>query len=168
MGTALSLFALADEYKEIADQLAEMDVDEQTLADTLEGAAFPVEQKAKAIAAVIGNLDVEAAAYSKHAKKVAAAGKAKSARADWLRGYLKTAMQRTGIKEIKGPSFVIRLRDNPGTVDVFDPGLIPSDYMRTPAAPPPEPDKKAISYAIKAGFDVPGARISKSQRVEIK
>ena len=55
MGTALSLFALADEYKEIADQLAEMDVDEQTLADTLEGAAFPVEQKAKAIAAVIGN-----------------------------------------------------------------------------------------------------------------
>ena len=168
MGTALSLFAIADEYKVIADQLAEMDVDEQTLADTLEGAAFPVEQKAKAIAAVIGNLDEEASAYSEHAKKVAATGKAISARADWLRGYLKTAMQRTGIKEIKGPSFVIRLRDNPGNVDVFEPGLIPSDYMRTPAAPPPEPNKKKIADAIKSGIEIPGARISKSPRVEIK
>lgn len=112
MGTALSLFALADEYKGIADQLAEMDIDEQTIADTLEGAAFPVEQKAQAVAAVIGNLDAEAAVYAEHAKKVAAAGKAKSKRSDWLRSYLKTAMQQTGIKEIKGPSFVIRLRDN--------------------------------------------------------
>ena len=162
------MFALADEYKDIAGQLAEMDIDEQTLIDTLEGAAFPVEQKAKAVAAVIGNLDAEAAAYSEHAKKVAAYGKAKSSRADWLRSYLKTAMQMTGIKEIKADSFVIRLRDNPGSVDIFEPGLVPEKYMRIPAAPPPEPNKKEISEAIKAGIDVPGARIVKSQRVEIK
>lgn len=168
MGTALSLFALADEYKEIADRLAEMDVDERTLADTLDGAAFPVEQKAKAVASVIGNLDAEAAAYSEHAKKVAATGKAKAARADWLRGYLKTAMQITGIKEIKGPSFAIRLRDNPGSVEIFELSLVPEKFMRIPEPPPPAPDKKAIADAIKSGEDVPGARITKSQRVEIK
>ena len=168
MGTALSLFALADEYKAIADQLAEMDADEQTLTDTLEGEAFPVEQKAKAIAAVIGNLDAEATAYSEHAKKVAAYGKARAARADWLRSYLKTAMQRTGIKEIKADSFVIKLRDNPGSVNIFEPGLIPEKYMRVPDAPPPEPNKKEISDAIRLGIDVPGAKMIKTQRVEIK
>ena len=166
--TALTLYEVALEHRQLADKLAEMDIDETTLADTLEGSAYPVEQKARAVAAVIGNLDAEADAYTEHAKRVQAIAKSRKARADWLRSYLQSNMQLAGISEIKGPAFTIRLRDNPESVEVFEPGLVPQQFMRQPEPPPPAPDKAAIKSAIKAGEEVAGCRLSRSKRIEIK
>ena len=166
--TALTLYEVSAEYRQLADQLAEMDIDETTLSDTLEGVAYPVEQKARAVAAVIGNLDAEADVYTEHAKRVQAVAKSRKARADWLRGYLLSNMQMAGITEIKGPAFTIKLRDNPESVDVFEPALVPQQFMRQPEPPPPAPDKTAIKSAIKAGEEVAGCRLTRSKRIEIK
>ena len=51
---------------------------------------------------------------------------------------------------------------------VFDAAQVPVNYMTDPKPPEPAPDKALIKKALKDGFDVPGARIVKRDRLEIK
>lgn len=91
-------------------------------------------------------------------------------RQDWLRRYLQDQMKRTGTTEISANdgSFKARLLvERDASVEVFEEGLLPVDYMREiPASY--APDRKLIKKAIDEGFDVPGARIVKKDRLEIK
>ena len=54
-----ALYELAAEYREAAHRLADTDLDEQTIADTLDGMAGELEQKAIAVAMVIRNIKAE-------------------------------------------------------------------------------------------------------------
>jgi hypothetical protein len=60
------------------------------------------------------------------------------------------------------------LRERDESIEVFDESMVPAVYMNVPEPPAPKPDKAAIRRAIKAGQDVPGARIVKRDRLEIK
>ena len=61
---------------------------------------------------------------------------------------------------------ILAVRDNPPSV-VID-GEVPAEFMRQPDPPPPVADKKAIGEALKAGREIPGAHLSRGQRLEIK
>ncbi len=164
----LPLYVLTQEYRATADRLAEMDLDPQTLADTLESISGDLEQKAVAVAMVSRNMDASAAAIKEAEAAMAARRKAIESRAASLRAYLLNCMQATGIKKIECPHFALAIRDNPPSVDVFDAAQVPAEYMRQPEPPPPAADKAAIKEAIKAGKEVPGARLTQGQRLEIK
>lgn len=163
-----SLFVLAAEYRSAADRLAELECDPQTIADTLEAISGDLEQKAVAVAMVARNLDATAVAIKQAEADMAARRKALETRATYLRTYLLENMQATGITRIECPQFVLSVRDNPVAVDVFDAAQIPTSFLRQPEPPPPAPDKAAIKDALKAGLDVPGARLTRSQRLEVK
>ena len=77
-------------------------------------------------------------------------------------------MQRTGINKIDSPYLHIALRNNPPSVVVDDPTLIPERYMRQAPPPPPMPDKREIAAALKFGEKVPGAHLEVKQTVVIK
>lgn len=162
------LYVLAAEYRAVADQLADMGADDQTTSDTLESINAPFEQKAVAVAMCARNFDAAAVAIKEAEAAMAARRKSIEHRAASLRAYLLDCMQATGIKKIECPHFAIAIRDNPPSVEVFDAGMVPAMYMRQPEPPPPAPDKKAIKEAISAGIDVPGAKVSRGQRLEIK
>lgn len=165
--SALTLYQVASEHMALARQLEDMNIDPQTLSDTLEGNLAEFEDKARAVACVMRNLEAEAEAYADHAKSVQAKAKSLQVRIEWLKGYLLANMQAVGVTEISGPAMKIKLQNNPESVDVFDPAMIPSEFIRTPPPPEPAPDKAAIKSAIKAGAEVPGARITRTQRVTI-
>ena len=57
----MPLYQLADEFIAIAKALADQEMPEEVIADTLEGASGELEQKAWNIAALILQLDAEAA-----------------------------------------------------------------------------------------------------------
>jgi hypothetical protein len=76
-------------------------------------------------------------------------------------------MQAMGMTKIESPLFSLRLQNNPPSVDVFEPGLIPAQFMTTPKPPEPAPNKTAIAAAIKGGEEVPGARLTQSQRLVV-
>lgn len=88
----------------------------------------------------------------------------------WLKVYLSTNMRLSGVNEIKANdgSFCAKLhRDRDSAVDIFDARQLPEDYMREiPASC--EPDKALIKKALNDGFEIPGARILKKDRLEIK
>ena len=168
----MNLYDLTTEYRAAAAMLADLECDETTLADTLEGLRFPVEQKARNVALVIGNIEAHAKAAAEASKALAAKAKAADDRAEWLRAYLLANMQASGISKIEPtadlPYFKIALQNNPASVLVHDAAAIPADYMRQPEPPPPAPDKKLILQALKDGYSVPGCELRQTQRVVIK
>lgn len=166
----MNLYEISTQYLATAQQLAELDIDHQTLADTLESEAWPVEEKVRAVSAVILNLQAEADMVKGTADRIAKRAKALQSRADALHDYLLINMQRTGITEIKAldGTFKAKLyRERDASVVIDSENLIPADYMREIPAQY-EPDKILIKKAISDGYEVPGAHIVKKDRLEIK
>jgi len=165
-----NLYEISTQYLATAQQLAELDIDEQTLSDTLEAEAWPVEEKVRAVSAVILNLQAEADMVKGTADRIAKRAKALQSRADALHDYLLINMQRTGITEIKAldGTFKAKLypeRDVSVVIDDLD--KLPADYLREIPARY-EPDKALIKKALNDGHDVQGAHLVKNDRLEIK
>ena len=163
-----TLYDISAEYRQTADKLADLDLDEQTIADTLEGMSGALEVKAQNVVMFARNLEATATAIKEAETAMAARRKAIEHRAAGLRRYALSAMQVAGVQSIECPYFKLSVRKNPPAVEVFDAAQIPAQFMRTPEPPPPAPDKKAITEAIKAGQEVPGARLVSGERLEVR
>lgn len=163
-----SLYVLAHDYRSAADLLADLDLDDQTVTDTLEGMSGDLEVKATATGMMVRNLQSLAASIKEAEAQMAARRKAVEARAASVQAYLLQNMQHAGISKIESPHFTLSIKSNPAAVVINEPGLIPVEFMRQPEPPPPAPDKTAIKDAIKAGREVPGAHLAQGVRLEIK
>lgn len=163
-----ALYVLAHEYRDAANRLADLDLDEQTIADTLESMSGDLEVKANNTARVIRNMQSLAASIKEAESAMAARRKALEARAERVMRYLLDSMQHAGIQKIESPHFTISVRQNPPAVVINESGLVPAEFMRQPEPPPPSPDKKAIGDALKAGREVPGAHLARGVRLEIR
>lgn len=164
----LTLYEMAAEFRQTAELLADMDLDPQTITDTLEAAAFPVEQKCAQVAAFIRNMEATAEQIKQAEKQMAERRKAMENRAEHIRDYLLHNMQACGMTKIEHPLFKIAIKQNPESVVIEDERQIPVDYMRFPELPPPVPDKALMKQAMKDGYTIPGAKLVRTQRVEIK
>jgi hypothetical protein len=195
--TKPTLFEIAREYRTDVAKLGDLDLDDQTIADTLEGMDGDLTVKSRSIAAFAADLDTTAAAMKDAEARMKARRQAVERRADRLRHYLMAGMQFAGIDRIDGPDFCVRIKTNPHAVEVFDEAQIPEGYMRKSLALevservqilPAEtggldwlivsgprdlfkftevPVKDAIKSAIKSGTEVPGCRLTQSKKLEI-
>lgn len=163
-----ALFDIAREYREAADKLADLDLPPEAIEDTLESLSGDLEVKATNTAFLIRNLEASAAAIKEAEAQMAARRKAIENRAARVRDYLLANMMVAGIQKIECPYFRMSVRDNPPAVEIYEPGLIPAEYMRQPEPPPATPDKTAIKEALRAGVDVPGCKLTIGKRLEIK
>lgn len=162
------LYKITAQFLETARVLNDSDFDEQTIRDTLEGLQCPFAEKALDIGAVIKNLTANAFAIEEVISDLSVRAGRLMDRIDWLKKYLLSNMQVTGIRKIPGPLFDISLRKNPPSVEIEDRNLIPSAYMRMPEPPAPYPNKTLIAEALKLNTVVPGAKLSQTERLEIK
>jgi hypothetical protein len=161
-----ALYLIANEYRDAAQKLADLDLDEQTIADTLESLSGDLEVKAQSVAYMVRNLEVTAEAIKAHEAEQAQRRKAIQNRADGLRAYLARCMESTGIQKIEGPGVRLSFRKSSAVV-IDGEDLIPAKFMRQAPPPPPAPDKKAIADAIKAGEEIPGAHLETRQSLQI-
>lgn len=168
MKNELTLFEIAQEYRRITDVLMDTGVDEQTLSDTLEGEAWPLEQKVQNYGFVIRNMQATAAAIKAAEEQMAARRAAIDKRVVMLTERLKEGLQLAGVSTLPCPHFVVSIKNNPPAVDVFDATLVPESFWVQPETPAKVIDKKAIGAALKAGADVPGAKQVRGNRIEIK
>jgi Siphovirus Gp157 len=167
----LTLYQIAAEYRGAADTLAELDMDEQTVADTLESISGDLTVKSQNVAFVIRNIEASVEQIAVAIEHMQARAQALTKRSDRIREYLLQNMLMAGVQKIECPYFKLAVRDNPPKVVVDDEKQIPMSYMTNPTPPPPppaKPDKKLIAQAIKDGFDVPGCRMERGKRLEIK
>lgn len=166
--TAITLYEIAQEYRADLEKLAELDLDEQTLTDTLDSMGGELQVKAQSVACFIRNLEATAAAIKEAEAAMAARRKALENRAARVKDYLLASMMVAGVDKIECPLFRMTVRDNPPAVEVYEPELIPAQFMRQPEPPPPSVDKAAIREALKDGQDVPGCRLTRGKSLQIK
>ena len=168
--TSIALFTLAGQYQQLAEKLADMDLDAQTVADTIEasGLSDEIAQKAAGIEMVARSFEMYTPALDSEIERMTKLKTSCIKKAQGLREYLKANMQACGIDKIETPLFKISLQNNPPAVDVYELGLLPSEYMRQALPPPPAPDKAAIKAALVAGKDVQGARLVQGVSLRVK
>jgi len=165
----ITLYELAAEYRQAAEQLSNLDFDEQTIADTLEGMAGDFEEKAKNVAMFIRNLEATDDAIYEAILGMEKRRERIVARILSIKKYLEVNMVNSGITKIESPYLKMALRKLPRSVEIYDEKLIPENYMRKPLAPPPTPNKIEIREALKEGIEIPGARLNDGGiRLEIK
>ena len=162
-----ALFQLAAGHRALADKLHNLDLDDQTIADTLESEGGDLVEKCKNVAAVFRNLESDAKQIKEAEQQLAERRKAIEKRAESLKNYLKTNMEVAGITKIECPWFLISIAQNPEAVTVDDESLIPRDYFKEIPATF-QLDKAMVKQAIKDGFNVPGAHLSRGTSLRIK
>lgn len=163
----MNLYEIAVAYREDAHRLADLDMPAEVVTDTLDAMAGDLEVKAQNVVFFARDLQATAAAIKDAEEQMAKRRKAIENRAKHLLDYVHGCMETAEVQKIECPHFRLTIQAKPPSVDVYEPGLLPAQYMRTPEAPPPAPDKKAIADAIKAGEEVPGARLVQGTRLAI-
>lgn len=165
----LSLYELANDYRNALVELPESGFDEQTIHDTLEGLEGALTVKAQNVAAYCLNLEAEAAAVKEVGQKILDRAQALKTRSESLRNYLYVNMKKSGISEIKANdgSFSATIRANPPAVEIAPDVILPIEFSRLIPART-EPDKGAIKEALKAGRQIDGVRLVQGDRLEIK
>ena len=162
-----ALFQLAAEHRALSDKLHDLDLDDQTIADTLESESGDLIEKGKNVAAVFRNLESDAKQIKEAEQQLAERRKAYEKRAESLKQYLKTNMEIAGISKIECPWFVITLAQNPEAVTVDDETAIPRDYFKeVPVSF--VLDKGMVKKAIHDGYEAPGAHLSRGTSLQIK
>jgi hypothetical protein len=164
----MNMYEIALSFRAEADKLADLDLDPQTLEDTLDAISGELETKAVNTAAVLRNIEASAAAIKEAEAQMAARRKALEHRAARIKDWLLANMMVAGIHKIECPHFRLAVRENPPAVEIYEPGLIPADFMRQPEPPPAAPDKTAIKEALKAGREVPGCKLTRGHRLEVR
>lgn len=162
-----SLYTIASAYQADLAALADLDLDPQTVADTLEGMQGDIRDKLRAVIAFSLDQDVLATGTEDAAKRMADLAKARRARVQYLRDYALQTMQATGIAEVATDEWGAKLAKKPASVNVFDADKVPAVFMRTPE-PQSVPDKASIAAALKAGASVPGCELTQGYRLAIK
>lgn len=164
----VTLYQLASQYRADLEKLAELDLPEEVVADTLEGLSGELEVKAQNVVAFARHLEKTAEAMKEAEAEMAKRRKAVEARADRIKRYVLDAMQDNGIQKIECPWFVLSIAKNPPSVEIEDERMVPQDYFTSPPPPPPQLDKKLILQALKDGHEVPGARMRQGVRLAIR
>lgn len=163
----MRLFELAMQHKALQDTLESMDVDEQTINDTLEAASGPLEEKLINAAMVLRNIQAEESAIAAEIERLQFKKDAKTVRAASLKRYMHESMKTAGISKLDTPLMTIAIKKNPPAVIVDDESAIPADYFeQIPASQ--RLSRKLIASAIKDGFTVPGAHLEQGTSLIIK
>lgn len=156
------LHEIAAEYREVA-ALADSD-DEgmaQAVLDTLEAVGGEFEQKAQTLVRITLNRDSDIAALEAEIKRLEDRKRVIVNQQQSFKDYLRRNMEATGITNISCPLFSITLAKGRESVVVDDENSIPDDLMRVKTEI--APDKTAIAAKLKAGEEVPGARLERGQ-----
>jgi hypothetical protein len=168
---SLKLYEISTAYRQLAERLADMDMDATTVADTLEasGLTDALPNKAQGVEMVARAAEMYCPIIDAEIARLQALKARRQKIAHGLRDYLKLNMENAGVDRIECELFTLTLKKNPPAVEVLEDKQIPAHFWVTPEPKPAEPriDKTAIKAAIKAGIEVPGARMVQHTRLEV-
>ena len=153
-----TLYELTSDYTALLE-MAE-DADEQALKDTLEGIEGAIEDKADGYAKVLLELGKDSAGLDAEIQRLQAKKTAIANAAN-----LQDAMIATGKTKFKTSLFSFGIQKNPPSVVIDDDQEVPIDYL---IVADPKPDKKRMLAELKAGKELPFARLKQTESLRIR
>lgn len=160
----MTLYELTDEYKTLLEMAEDPDVDEQTLADTMEAIGGEIEDKADGYACVIRQMEYDAAAIDAEIKRLTNRKRTAENNIKRMKENLQNAMVTTGKVKFKTPRFSFSFRKSEAVI-VTDESLVSHDYLKPQ---PPKIDLVEIKKALKDGFHFDWAHIEERQSLQIR
>lgn len=157
----MNLYELSQNYLAVQD----MDLEPETLKDTLDSIEEAIEVKAENIAKWIRNLEADKKAFEEEEKRFKDKKQAADNRIKSLKLYLEDNMRLTGKTKFKAGFFSFAIQNNPPSVEVFDEALIPKQFL---IEQPVKIDRAGIKELLKAGEEVPGAELKHSSGLRIR
>jgi hypothetical protein len=171
----LSLYSIADHYREAFRDLTEiLDSDtelaatdkQQIIEDSLSHLIDDFKTKALNVAGFINNLKLELEAVKSAENRMYKRRNSLESKIQYLTEYLFVQCQKTGTTSIKNDELVIAIKNNPPKVIVDNEAAIPAEFKEVVETV--KVAKSAIAAAIKNGLDVIGAHLESSQRLDIR
>lgn len=165
LNSPLSLFAIMQEHLQLVDQVADADGEVTPELETALGLnGDQLQAKATSVAYVIKTVDYNIDVLDKEIARLQEL-KTKAAKAkEFLMQRLSEAMQLFGIERLDGGNIKLFFRKSEA-VEIFAQPYLPDEFLEWKD---PIPNKKKIKEAIKAGEEVPGARLITRQNLQIK
>jgi len=164
---SLTLYQLADEYRQLLDLAASDEADEDSFGAALAALQGEITTHAVALAQVARNLESFEKQIEEAVEEMAQRANRAEQRAYAIRAYLKEQMEIAGISKLESPFFALAIRKNPPKLVIAEDALIPRNYLRV-IPERLEPNKPAITKALKNGDDVDGCRLETTTRLEIR
>jgi hypothetical protein len=152
----MQLYKLTEEYAQAMAAMSDDGVDDQTIADTLEGLQGAIEDKALAVAAYLQNIKAESVAMKEAEGRIATRRKAIDNKVARMEDYLRVEMTKANLPKLTTPEFSVTVGKPGKSVDIIDVELIDDEYLTTKVTI--MADKKAIKKALDAGQEVKGAQ----------
>lgn len=148
----MTLYELTSEYMDLLAMLEDPEIDEEVIADTLEGLTGEIWVKADGYARVIKQMDADAKAIKTEEDRLYNRRKSLENRITYLKNRLQYAMELTDSRKIYTDLFNISIQKNPPKVVIDDPKRIPSEYL---IPQEPKVDTAAIKEALKDQDEAP-------------
>lgn len=164
-----TLYDLAGQYKALAQKLAGLDLDAQTIEDTIEGSGLvdEINVKVQGCELVARSLEAFNPAIDAEIARLTDLKKHRSSAAKGLRDYIKAQMEAAEITKITAPMVTLSIVQIPPSVEIYEEGLLDARYMVQKPAPAPTPSKTIIAADLKAGIEVQGAKLTHSTRLKV-
>lgn len=163
-----TLYELTSEYMELLAMLEDPDVDEDLIADTLEGIDGELEVKADGYARVMRQMDADAKAIKAEEERLANRRKSLENRAANLKSRLQQMMEITGKVKFKTELFSFGIQKNPAAVVIDEQYIenIPEEYL---IRQDPKIDRAKLKEDLKAGKDLDGiAHLEQTESLRIR
>ena len=144
----------------------------QAWFDTLDGMEIAIQEKAENVALYIKNLDYEIKAIKSEKSRLDARLKSKEKSCKNMLEYLKNCLEAAKLKKIETPRAAISIRNNPESVEITDEksfiGWAQDNNDDLLRYKDPEVNKTAVKQLLKAGEEVPFAKLIRTQSLNIK
>ncbi|CAI8796594.1 siphovirus Gp157 family protein [Methylocaldum szegediense] len=159
------LYEIAAQYQEALNDLTNLDLPPDVVNDTLEALRGELSLKAWNVAAAILHMEGEAELIRQAEERMSRRRRALEMRAARLRDYLRIQMERSDMREIRSPQFVIKIKQNPPKVILDDASAIPEAFKREEIVV--HIDKNGIKQALLSGQAIRGAHLEQETRLDI-
>lgn len=144
----------------------------QAWFDTLDGMELEIQEKAESVALYIKKLNYEIKAIKAEKSGLDARLKSKEKSCKNMLEYLKNCLEAAKLKKIETPRAAISIRNNPESVEITDEksfiGWAQDNNDDLLRYKDPEVNKTAVKQLLKAGEEVPFAKLIRTQSLNIK
>ncbi len=161
----MNLYEIKEEFLTLLDAIANGEIPDEAVADTLESMKGEFDEKIENTACYIKNLKAETDAIKAEENSLKERRQAKEHHIERLKNGMMECMSHLGIKKVEGARARVTMSTRAGASVLISPdAVIPEEYQRTKV----EPDKTALKEALKAGVDIKGVTLVDSRSVTIK
>lgn len=162
----MTLYELTNEYMELLSLAEDPEVDEQVLADTLEGLTGEIEEKADGYAKVISQINADVDALDKEIARLSEKKNAMKNSADRMKKALEMTMVSTGKTKFKTLLFSFNIQKNPASLKIdVDDIAVPAEFK---IPQPDKVDKTAIKKALKDGAQFDWCHLEQTESLRIR